>query len=599
MPIRRPNENDPDWMAKKQDKELISLEQRISALYEEAKSDVSDEFARFYAHYQDEYERRLAMVESGEMSEDAFAIWSRNQIIQTNRYQATLDMLTDILVNADVAAMALVNNQLPYTLAESYNFTASLGFEAADRAGISIGTFQIYNANSVQAIIRDNPDLLPVVDVPEDERWNRNHINNEITQGIIQGDSMDQMARRLQNVAQMDDNAAIRNARTSMTAAENLGRSESASRLREAGVPVKEQWLATKDSKTRDTHLLLDGTFKDENGFYGADILNVPLRFPADPRGEPQEIYNCRCRDNVVLEGIDHSNDFERYQSFMQENYPEDYAQLESRYEENGKAEERRQALERQQRLREERRDNQQASAPTFVPATSIAEAEEYARRFADSVDYQGVSLDNANSINEALTNLTNRYPIERLNQIRQNSRGNAMARACGGRLTINGKKIGEISSNTYDREMIERQIQFYQSMYPSGSRIPRDVQKRIRDLENRLRYSRWSVSGSYESRITGTITHEYGHIIADQYFGQINGAEFMTRDAEWISFRSEWRDIFSRAKKSEDIFAISAYSATDEMEFFAECFCARENGETMPDYIEDFMRRLFNEQVV
>lgn len=359
MPIRRRKDNDLDWMAKKQDKELIYLEERISALYEEAKSDVSDEFSRFYSHYQDEYERRLAMVEAGEMSEDAFATWSRNQILQTNRYQSTLNMLTDILVNTDVAAMALVNSQLPYTLAESYNFTASLGFEAADRAGITMGTFQIYNANSVQAIIRDNPDLLPVVDIPEDERWNRNHINNEIMQGIIQGNSMDRIAQRLQNVAQMDDNAAIRNARTAMTAAENLGRSESASRLREAGVPVKEQWLATKDSKTRDTHLLLDGTYKDEEGFYGADILNVPLRFPADPRGEAKEIYNCRCHEDVVLEGIDHSNDFERYQSFMQENYPEDYAQLQSRYEENGKAEERRQALERQRRLREQRRSGQ------------------------------------------------------------------------------------------------------------------------------------------------------------------------------------------------------------------------------------------------
>ena len=359
MPIRRPSDNDPDWMAKRQDKELIYLEERISALYEEASYQITEEYNRFYSNYQLEYERRLAMVESGEMSQDSFNTWCRNQIFQSNRYQAMISSLTDVLTNADVAAMAAVNEQLPYTLAESYDFISSLGFEAADKAGITMGTFQIYNANSVREIIRQNPNLFPIVDLPEDEAWNRRHINNEIMQGIIQGNSMQQVARRLQNVAAMDDRAAIRNARTAMTAAENLGRSESASRLREAGVPVKEQWLAVKDSKTRDTHLLLDGTYKDEEGFYGADILNVPLRFPADPRGEAKEIYNCRCREDVVLEGIDHSNDFERYQSFMQENYPEDYAQLQSRYEENGKADERRQALERQRRLREQRRSGQ------------------------------------------------------------------------------------------------------------------------------------------------------------------------------------------------------------------------------------------------
>lgn len=361
MPIRRRNDNDPDWMAKRQDKELIYLEERISALYEEASYQITEEYNRFYTNYQLEYERRLAMVESGEMSQDSFNTWCRNQIFQSNRYQAMISSLTDVLTNADVAAMAAVNEQLPYTLAESYDFISSLGFEAADKAGITMGTFQIYNADSVQAIIRDNPDLLPVVDLPEDERWNRNHINNEITQAIIQGDSMQQVARRLQSVAAMDDRAAIRNARTAMTAAENLGRSESARRLKQKGLPVKEVWSATKDSRTRNTHLLLDGTEKDDNGYYGADILRVPLRFPADPNGEPQEIYNCRCRENVQIAGIDHSRDGELYEQFMRENYPEDWEKIQQRRADSKTGEYRREqarisALDRQARLRQERR---------------------------------------------------------------------------------------------------------------------------------------------------------------------------------------------------------------------------------------------------
>ena len=82
MPIRRPNDNDPDWMAKKQDKELIYLEQRISALYEEASHDVSKECVRFWESYQLEYDNRLAMVESGEITDDAFQNWCRHQIFR-------------------------------------------------------------------------------------------------------------------------------------------------------------------------------------------------------------------------------------------------------------------------------------------------------------------------------------------------------------------------------------------------------------------------------------------------------------------------------------------------------------------------------------
>ena len=413
MPIRRRNDNDLDWMAKKQDKELIYLEERISALYEEASYQITEEYNRFYSNYQQEYERRLAMVESGEMSQDSFNTWCRNQIFQSNRYQAMISSLTDVLTNADVAAMAAVNEQLPYTLAESYDFISSLGFEAADKAGITMGTFQIYNADSVREIIRQNPNLFPVVDLPEDEAWNRRHINNEIMQGIIQGNSMQQVARRLQSVAAMDDRAAIRNARTAMTAAENLGRSESARRLKEKGLPVKEVWSATKDSRTRNTHLLLDGTEKDDKGYYGADILAVPLRFPADPNGEPQEIYNCRCRENVQIAGIDHSRDDELYENFMRENYPEDWNELERRRADTSTGEgrrwqERQDALERQARLRAERQANQPMTQETVYDGLPILqERDDGTIIFRDNISADGnkiiIPLENTEYITKTI----------------------------------------------------------------------------------------------------------------------------------------------------------------------------------------------------
>lgn len=37
------------------------------------------------------------------------------------------------------------------------------------------------------------------------------------------------------------------------------------------------------------------------------------------------------------------------------------------------------------------------------------------------------------------------------------------------------------------------------------------------------MKYTRHTVSSDSENRIATTIAHEYGHILADQYFGQIN----------------------------------------------------------------------------
>ena len=228
--------------------------------------------------------------------------------------------------------MAIIAGNLPFVIAESFNFFESLGFAAADAAGLSVGTFEVYNVDSVKKILKDNPDLLPHVDFAKDTIWNKDKINKTITQSIIQGDDMETVAKKLQQVTNMDEQAAIRNARTAMTSAENIGRSEAYETIKKKGVPCKFQWSAVKDARTRDTHLLLDGTYRnDKTGVFGEGIISPPyLRFPADPIGRPEEIYNCRCRAGIVFEAtvIDHSNDDELYNKFMQEKHPDDWAAM-------------------------------------------------------------------------------------------------------------------------------------------------------------------------------------------------------------------------------------------------------------------------------
>lgn len=603
MPIRRPNENDPDWMAKKQDKELIYLEERISALYEEASHDVTEEYERFWESYQLEYENRLAMVESGEITDDAFQNWCRHQIFRGDRYRALIRELTDVLTNADVAAMAAVNEQLPYTLAESYDFISSLGFEAADKAGITMGTFQIYNADSVREIIRQNPNLFPVVDLPEDEAWNRRHINNEIMQAIIQGDSMQQVARRLQSVAAMDNRAAIRNARTAMTAAENLGRSESARRLKQKGLPVKEVWSATKDSRTRNTHLLLDGTEKDKNGYYGADILRVPLRFPADPLGEPQEIYNCRCRDNVQIAGIDHSKDDELYEKFMQENYPEDWQALQQREAESGKAQERREALERQARLREEAQANKPAQKPAeepapvaevrrgiteseFTPAKTIAEAEQYARdnfvkpQFGinftgHDVSFAGIDVDVANTINKRLNTLFENFNIDPLVSLEAYGKKNKRIFAKDGEACMCTSPFGSIGLNNVFLKNPKTV-----SAYTSEGRESFDY---VLANMDRLTGRQLEIARTYQAAgrtlvddsVEGMITHEVGHRIS--FMGSLNTTfRDIGNNTDWHSYAS----------------TLSGYANASFSEYVAESFIAYYNGEfdrLQPEMIEVF----------
>lgn len=320
-----------DYMSDKMDSYMEQIEDKLSALYADAAKEMQGKLSDFMEGFEKQDANMQAQVEAGKITQEEYSQWRNRHIVQSDKYKSTIDSLSTMAVNADVAAMAMVNGAMPMVVAQSYNFTESLGFEAANKAGLTQGTFQIYNERSVQKLIKDNPNLLKDVDMDADKKWNTEKMNREITQGIIQGEPMEKIADRLQRVTDMDRNAAVRNARTMMTGAENMGRAEAADDLKAQGIPMDEVWSATYDNRTRESHLELDGTVRDENGYFGADFLARPLRYPADPLGDPEETYNCRCRLSLQLKGIDHSNDKELYENFMKNNFPETWETMQKK----------------------------------------------------------------------------------------------------------------------------------------------------------------------------------------------------------------------------------------------------------------------------
>jgi SPP1 gp7 family putative phage head morphogenesis protein len=161
----------------------------------------------------------------------------------------------------------------------------------------------LYNQRAVELLVHDDPDVIPwkvKIDVPKDLRWNKQHINNAITQGILQGESISRVAKRLQGVAQMNNTQAVRTARTAMTAANNAGHEAALKRAQNMGIKVKKQWLASLDNRTRDSHVALDGESVPLDKRFSNGLM-----YPGDPSGPPVEVYNCRCREIADVEGVD------------------------------------------------------------------------------------------------------------------------------------------------------------------------------------------------------------------------------------------------------------------------------------------------------
>lgn len=171
----------------------------------------------------------------------------------------------------------------------------------AQRASVSI-SFTLYDKPTVERLMKKNQKLLPKarVDIPKDLRWNKQKLNSAITQGVLQGEDIGKVSRRLQSITDMNKSSAIRNARTMMTSAENGGRFDSYMNAEGMGIEMEKQWLATLDGRTRHSHAAQDG----EHVPVKEEFTNG-LMFPADPDGDPREVYNCRCTMVAVLADTD------------------------------------------------------------------------------------------------------------------------------------------------------------------------------------------------------------------------------------------------------------------------------------------------------
>jgi hypothetical protein len=588
MPIRKRTKD--DFMSREMDERLSEMEASISNVYQQAVEETTARLNSYMEQYEEENRVMRARLLEGEITEAEYEQWARRNLLRTQQYSTTIDSLAEMLVNADSAAIALVNGELPYVVAESYNFTQFVGHIIADHEDTPNVSFQIYNAQSVQALVRDNPQVFPIIDTELDTEWNRTRLNREITQGIIQGSTIPQLATRLQRVGITDRNSAIRAARTSMTSAENMGRNESHRRITSQGINMVKRWSATYDARTRDTHRLLDDTTANEKGQFGEGILDKldePLmEYPADPNGAAAEVYNCRCRLNIVPPNYSREANAQAYERWMQENYPADYRALneDSYFDRLHKTDEwtaeAQQRVDRRiERLREAEGQSEQPQ-PLFVPAQSVEEAQQRARDAgAIYSKFDGWDIGRANNALEAVE----RLPEDCRPRAVLDGRDTA---------TITDRSLGRKASSwygvTYDYRpftLRTMQLGFDRTDYDGGQVVGLNVRtfktlEQLTSAKVKTNDSYFANNGRYwffNTRGEATAHHEMGHCL------------FNVRIAGNDSIRNEWESASRRWYNESTCDLIEKPE-----EAFAEAWAAVAIGdeERLPSYIADFVRR-------
>lgn len=291
-----------DYGHEQTDKELKKLEKRITEEYEKAYKEVKKKADDYFEQFRKIDADKKKLVDSGLMSKKDYLAWRQSAMLTGKRWEDMADVLAKDMVNADKIASAVIGERLPDTYALNANYGT---YEIEHGLGIDT-SWTMYDHSTVENLMKDDPQMIPKprVDIPKDMRWNRQKITSAITQGVLQGDSIPEIAGRLRNVTNMDRSAALRNARTYTTAAENKGRIDSYQRAKELGIDLQKEWLATPDGRTRDSHVDLDG----ERVEIDATFSNG-CRYPADPMGDPAEVYNCRCTLVAAVRGRHYHDD--------------------------------------------------------------------------------------------------------------------------------------------------------------------------------------------------------------------------------------------------------------------------------------------------
>ena len=291
------------------DAKLRELEQRLKVEYEQAKRDIEKKIQLYNDRFKVKDRTWQRWVADGTKTKQQYKDWLTGQIAIGKRWEELKDNISEDLLNYRQIAKSISKGYQKDVYAINHNYGT---FEVEQGSGLDT-SYTLYDRQTVEKLYRDNPQILPdpgsklsdKIARGEAKRWEKRHIQSCMMQAILQGMDISSVATILANTCgETDRKAAIRDARTMVTCAQNAGRIDSYKRANAMGITTRKQWLATLDSRTRHEHRMLDGLIQDVDGFF--QVGDDKIRFPGDPEAASYLVWNCRCTLIAALKGFEH-----------------------------------------------------------------------------------------------------------------------------------------------------------------------------------------------------------------------------------------------------------------------------------------------------
>lgn len=286
------------------DKLIKKYERRAKKEYKQAQKELEEKVNDYFRRYKVKYDIKAKQVADGTLSKSDFEKWVKGQILIGERWQEMQQTIAEDLLKANAKARSMALGYQAEAYALNHNYATFL----VEKDSLIDTSYTLYDRRTVERLMKNEqvlpkPGKLVKEEIARGEaiRWQKGQIQSVVLQGILQGESIPHLTKRLSdNLSTRNYAAAVRYARTAITGAENAGRLDALNRATSLGIETKKQWLATPDDRTRDSHREVDGEI------VGVDEkFSNGLEYPGDPNGAPEEVWNCRCTMLPALDMMD------------------------------------------------------------------------------------------------------------------------------------------------------------------------------------------------------------------------------------------------------------------------------------------------------
>jgi len=542
------------------DKLLKKLEKDVAREYKTATKEMQAKLKAYLEKTEAQRKVQEGLLKEGKITKQEYSDWCFRHNMVGKRWEQMRDTLAEDMHHTNEIAKGIMEKRMPDVYALNANYAT---YQIEHDGQIDTG-FTLYNHDTAEYLLGDQRQLMPKpsarkaaqIAANKDMQWNKQKIQSAVLQGVLQGESPYDVAKRLQDVGQMNYNSAVRYARTMTTSAQNAGRYESYRRARDLGVDLTIEWQATLDHRTRHAHRMMHGQRTEvDEPFHTPD--GYTIYYPADSTGEsnaPQrEIWNCRCTLLAWVKG--HEGETVKDSPAMDGKSFEEW--------QNEKA--------------PKTKENEKTFQSRFEPAKDIKEAENFIKQIVNAkgfgalgVDYTGIDLEVANIVNKTLVDLYDEFNVPMLGGIvapagnttlgKQIQNATAAYSPIRNSFLLNRKSLKNVKT-------AEKALQAEKNAVTDILTHPEryDLSKASSRLRRVIEASRESGRGTVPETIPDVLSHEFGHALEKQI---------------------KRLDSFEQIKNNMPEYArkISGYASEDISEYIAESFASWRKGETLID---------------